>query len=746
MAVLSLLQSEVTSSQSELWYRIGPSTPRLATHAQVIRQTFGGRTVFVLEDPAASQYYRLSEAAYFWLCLLDGRRTVDEAWNIAAAQLGESAPTQRECVELLSRLQLFGLLDGDGPIAADMVTLRRREAASQRVKRRTGMGVSMTLPLVNPEPFLERTKWLWKAAFSLPGFTLWLTLVILGLYCVLSRPAALFGEFNTVLDPSNLFWMGVILLVLRAWHELGHAAACKAMGARCTELGIMVVMLVLPFPYCDATSSWRLAEPRKRIVVAAGGMYFETMLAAIAAILWWKAEPGLLRTLCYNTMVLSGFTTILFNVNPLMRYDGYYILSDATGIANLWQRSRELLTYLIERFAFGVRALRAPAVSSVFEFWFLLLYAILSVPYRVLVSFTIIYIIWSNPAYMTLGAVLAVVAAVLFLALPLVKGASYLLGSPKLMGKRPRAFAAVGVVLGLALFLLGVVPAPSAAYAPAIVRAEQEEPLRTGEAGFVETIVARAGEPVEAGAVVLTLRNPEVASGLAIAEAALSEALAKLDEAAADDATKRQIEERTVDKARADLERARARQAALTVRAPIAGILTPLGGTPIELENIQGKYLAKGTLLGIVASTGTPIVRAVVSDRDQAFLFPQGSETPRRTLTEQGLSASVKVKGQADRTFDAVISRFPSAGSRQLEAQSLAAQAGGEIVLDPTDQEHSTTLDPQFTVDLRPMDLSDAISLHAGQRARVRFAVPPRPLLVQWWRRLSQSFAERSPI
>lgn len=746
MAALDLLQEEVSSSQSDLWYRVGPTRPRLAVHANIIRQSLGDRTVFVLEDPASTQYFRLSEAAYWWLGLLDGKRTVHEAWTIAGTQLGEHAPTQRECVELLSRLQFFGMLEGDGPVAPDMVAHRHAKHASTRRQRRLGMGISLTVPLFNPDLFLESTKWLWKAFYSWIGLALWTAIVGLGLYCVLSKPDALFSQFNRVLDPANLLWMGVILLFLRAWHELGHAAACKALGARTTEVGVMLVMFVFPFPYCDATTAWRLPEPRKRIIVSAGGVYFETILAALAAILWWKSEPGLVRTLSYTTMVLSGFTTIVFNLNPLLRYDGYYILSDLTGIANLWQRSRDLLTFLIEKYAFGVKSLKAPLIATSREFWIVLIYGIFSIPYRLLVTFTIVFIIWSNPAYMTLGAVLAVIAAVMFIMLPIGKGITYLFGSVKLMGQRPRAVAACFATLGALVIGLGLVPAPSAGYAPAVIRAEREEPVRLGEAGFVDTVHVRAGSQVNAGDALFTLRNPEVSASLAQAEATYGESLAKLDDAASESPTQRQIEERTVAKAEAELSRARQRVAELIVRAPIAGTLTPLGGSPIDLENLPGRFLQKGALIGFVTTPDSLLIRAVVSDRDQAYLFPQGEKTPLRTADSAGVWASFRVRGQAAEAFQAAIVRFPSQGSRTLEAESLSAQAGGDIVLDPTDQKNETTLDPQFVVDLRPTDAATASHFKPGQRAHVRFATPPRPLLVQWWRRLSQSFAERSPV
>src|SRR5436190_7852151 len=343
--MLKLLREDVISSFSDLWYRLGGTRPRLSPHAKVTRQRFGGHASYIVEDPASGNYYRLSEPAYFFIGLLDGRRTVDHAWEACNAQLGDDAPTQRECVELLSRLQLYGCLSGDLPLAADMVELRRREARQRRMQRRAGRGISMTVPLLNPEPMLESAKHLLAGVFSKWGAAAWVTVVVFALYRVIVRRDALADGLSGVLNPSNLLWLGIVFLLLRALHEFGHAAATKAMGARCTEIGLMLIALVLPFPYCDTSAAWRLPEVWKRVIVSAGGMIVETFAAALAAIAWsymGKDDAGLPRTILYNTMVLSGVTTIVFNINPLLRYDGYYILSDITGSANLAMRGQEL--------------------------------------------------------------------------------------------------------------------------------------------------------------------------------------------------------------------------------------------------------------------------------------------------------------------------------------------------------------------------------------------------------------------
>ncbi len=743
--MLDLLREEPGSSFSDLWYRLGDTRPRLASHAQVIRQRFGGRTVFVIEDPAGGQYYRLSEAAYFWLGLLDGSRRVDESWRSAQAQLGEDAPTQRECVDLLARLQIHGLLEGEGPIAPDMLARRRQQAARSRFRQRAGMGVSFTLPLVNPQRFLASTSWLWRAAYSWGGLAVYVLALGAGLYSVLTRPDAIFGDFNSVLDPGNVAWLALVLVLLRAWHELGHAAACTALGARCSELGLMFVLLVFPFPYCDATAAWRLPQAWKRVVVSAGGMLFETFVASLAAVVWARSEPGLVRTLCYNTMVLSGVTTILFNINPLLRYDGYYIVSDVLGIPNLWQRSRDAAKFLLERVAFNVSAARPPSVRGPGEFWMLVAYAVCSIPYRILVAFTLIYAVWSSPRYLTLGAVLAFAGFVLFVAWPVARGAGYLLGSPKLLGRRSRALGVGAGVVALGLAALGLVPVSASADAPAILRAGDERPLRFGEDGFVERVLARPGARVEGGQPLVELRSPDVEAALAQARSRRDEALARRDQAAASDPTRRQIEERGVEQAAAELARAQARHDALVLRSPMPGVFVPGKSAGLEVENLPGQFVRRGDLLGYVVEPGRMVARAALSDRDQAFVFPHGPKIELDARGSPSVHAQVRVRGQASRAIPAQITQFPSAGSHQLDAPALGISAGGDVIEDPSDRRGQTALESQFLVEL-VLPSGDGVAMFSGQRARVRFTLPPRPLLTQWYRRFVQRFGEQSPI
>ncbi len=741
--MLNLLREEVSSSFSDLWYRLGPTRPRLSTHAQTIRQRFGSQTAFIVEDPAGGQYYRLSESAYFFLGLLDGRRSVDDAWQACNAQLGDDAPTQRECIDLLSRLQMHGLLSGDLPLAADMVELRGREARRRAVQRRTGRGVSITLPLVNPEPWLERSRHLLAIVFSRAGAAAWLIVVGFALYRLFLRRDVLGNGLNNILDVTNIAWLGVVFIVLRAWHEIGHACACKAMGARCTEIGLMIVAFLFPFPYCDTSAAWRLPQVWKRVVVSAGGVIFETFVAALAAIAWSFTsadDAGLVRTLLYNTMIISGVTTLVFNLNPLLRYDGYYILSDVAGSANLAQRSQELIKFLMQRYAFKVVRTTPPAVRSTGEFWLLIGYGLLSWPYRLLIVTSIVIVLWSNPKYLTLGAALAVVAGTMWIVWPMLKSIGWLFTSPRLMGRRVRAVTLTATALAIVAGGLGLIPVPAAGYATGTVEPRLLEPVRPMEDGFVTVIHVRAGDSVLEGDPIITIYNAEIMAELEAAQAAVDGARTQAD-AALGSGIDSVIALNRLRQLELALTHAQEQADSLTIRARTPGRVLPGAGLGPDLDRLLGSFFAKGSLLASVATTDQLLVRCVVPDREEGYIF-----RGRAGEEVEGVHATIRVRGRAGDEVNGAIVRLAPAGSRHVTSESLTNQAGGDVIADTNDRQSATTVAPHWLVEVEPRgaDPAQLEGWRPGLRARVRFGVESQPLLAQWWRRLHQFLADKA--
>jgi len=715
---------EIGSTFSDIWYRVADERPRLSPHANVIHQHYGPTMAYIVEDPASGQYYRMTEAAYLFVGLLDGKRTVDEAWNTCNAQLGDDAPTQRECIQVLSQLQMFGLLLGNSELAADMVLERKAQAKSTAIKKRTGLGVFWSIPLYNPEPMLERHKALISFMFSRLGATVWLAVVGAAIYLVLTNTDRLANDFGEAVSfrPEVISALALIFLVLRAIHELGHAAACKAMGGRSTEIGVIMIAGVLPLPYCDATTAWRFPEIWRRVVVSLGGIFAETFLAAIAAIVWALTDSATHPTatlISYQIMIVSGVTTLVFNLNPLLRYDGYYILSDVVGSPNLAQRSKDFLKFLIERYAFGVKSNRPPRIRDRAEASLLFVYALLATPYRLFIGIAIALIIAEQ--YGAIGLVLSVIVAFVWLVWPLLKGLGYLVSSPKLIGRRARALAVSALVVGVPIAALLIIPAPNSGYAPAIIQASESASARAGEDGFIARVLVRAGEHVTAGQALVELTNPELEAEAEAARARWERAVRSLNFAM----TRTQADE---DRARAELakssvemRRLESRLAKLTITAPIDGVVSPGSGSASDLRNIVGRFVQRGTLISLISTPDDLVVRALVPDRSAVRIFRKREESPKVT---------VRVRGEAGREIAGSIVRTAQLGTREVSIEALTTMAGGSIDIDPSSRDNLRALESHWFVEIRP-HAESSLRAQPGLRAKVRFAMEPEPLATQ---------------
>lgn len=727
-----MFRADVVSTFSELWYKVEGQRPRLSPHARFTRQVRGSETAYIAEDPAASQYYRISEAAYYFVAMLDGRVSVGEAWDACNAQLGDDAPTQRECVEVLGRLQLFGLLIADLPLSTDMVHERLAQARANKLKRRTGMWLFYSLPLLNPEPSLRRLAWLCRALFSPWMLAVWLIVGGYALMLVIQRLNRLGADVDDIarLDPGAIAVLSLVFLALRAIHEFAHAASCKAMGGRSTEIGLLLIAGILPLPYCDASSAWRFDKTWKRVLVSSAGMLAEMFVASIAAIYWAYSEPGVARGVAANVMVVASVTTLLFNANPLLRYDGYYILSDITNTPNLSQRSRDVWRYIIERYVFGVRGIQPPRIRGRGEGTLLIVYGFLSIPYRLLITVGILMLI-SNQ-YLTLGVLLAIVLTLVWVLLPTMKGLTYLLASARLTGRRVRAAAVVLLVAAVSVILFGFVPFPSSGQASAVVEPAVRSPIRATESGFVERVLVETGDHVEEGQPLMVLTSPDLMHQRAVTSATLLRARAEADRAmtqspAAASATAAQVEAVS-----ASLDQVNERIESLTIRAGASGVVIIPSDLGPSADVVLGRFVERGTLFGMVASTDRLVVRSLLPESARATLFLSGT-APKRV--------SVRVRGDAGTSHPARVTRDTPAATRDLPAESLATLAGGDVVVDPSSADRVVALSTYFLVEVTADDGLSGVM--PGQRARVRFEGQPESITAQLLRRLRRFVEDR---
>src|SRR5436190_15296936 len=429
---------------SNSWYRVASLRPRLRAHVRLHRHRYRGEVWYLLQDPASGRVHRFTPAARTLIAAMDGGRSVADIWELANRALGERAPTQDQVIQLLGQLHAADLLQSDvTPDIAELFARGEREVKSRR-RAAYANPMALRLPLWDPDAILERLRPGLDLIWSRWGAALWFAVVLPALFLVALHWPELSNNFSDrVLSVDNLVVLYLLFPVIKAFHELGHASATKAGGGEVHDMGIILLVL-MPVPYVEASAATAFRSRRRRAVVGAAGMAVEMFIAALAFYVWLAIEPGLLRAVLFNVMVIAGVSTLLFNGNPLLRYDAYYILCDLIEMPNLQARALRYWTYLAERYALGVREAEAPIASRGEKAWFVF-YGMASSTYRVLVTVVIALFIASR--FFIIGVLLAAWALVAMAVLPLARAARHVLASPRLRKRRRRA---IGVTFGSA--------------------------------------------------------------------------------------------------------------------------------------------------------------------------------------------------------------------------------------------------------------------------------------------------------
>ena len=221
-----------SSTFHESWYKLADLKPQIHISLKISRQKYRKRIWYVLQDPGNNQFFRINTQAYHFIAYLDGKRSVDAAWNLCYEEYGDDAPTQGDAITLLGQLYSSNLLQGDVP--ADAAGLLKRH--KRRLKKETSAYVKGILfarvPLFNPDHFLDRWSFLFGPFFSRIGYIFGCILIGTGLTFVFNNFDALTRESQDSLSPANLPWLYLMFMVTKLLHEFGHGFACKYYGLK----------------------------------------------------------------------------------------------------------------------------------------------------------------------------------------------------------------------------------------------------------------------------------------------------------------------------------------------------------------------------------------------------------------------------------------------------------------------------------------------------------------------------------
>jgi putative peptide zinc metalloprotease protein len=690
------------------WYRLAERHPHLRSDVRLQRQKVRDQSWYLLIDAASGQHHRINQRAYDFVGRCDGRRSVEQIWESLLEQLRDDAPTQDEVVRVLAQLEDQGLLVYDA--APDSATLERRH--DEAARRGFINPFALRIPLGDPSAWLRRLDGLTAALFRPSVLALWVAAVLIGLGAAASN--------WTTLQAHAARWMGTpryLLLCLLAFpvikglHELGHGLAVRRWGGDVHEAGFSLFVLV-PAPYVDASAAVAFRGRYQRVLTGAMGIMVELALAALALGVWLNVQPGLVRDLAFVTAFIASVSTLLFNGNPLLPFDGYYVLCDALDLPNLAARSRAFWANLMRRLTGRPGATNLQPARG--ERKWLLCYAPLSLAYRFFVAG--LMILWTGAHSFVLGTLAALVMLFLLVARPLWSATARLLDIPA-GRERKRVLALVSALSCTLLLLLCAVPLPYHTLAAAVVWPPEQAQLRPDTDGFVVQILARDGERVNKGQLLLKLDDPALLAARDKLESRIERLQASRFAALHGDQALVQNADQELAQANAELDRVQQRIASLELRARLDGTLV----LPHQ-DDIPGTLAREGELLGYVLAQATITLRAAVPEIDAALVRVATAEAEVH-LADTGEALRAEVM----RDMPAATSRLPSA--------ALGDRAGGPVLTDPADKDGLRTVEPVVWVDLMlPATRLERI----GGRAWVRFDHEATPLAARWLRRMHQ--------
>ncbi|MHB1036482.1 MAG: efflux RND transporter periplasmic adaptor subunit [Pirellulales bacterium] len=669
----------------------------------------GDTPYFIIEDPLRGKFYRIGVPEFTFISLLDGRTSVASALGFAAKQLGQQALVEQEGLAICRWLLDCQLAQTDESTLATRLCESAEKTARRRLLERINPLV-MKVPLVNPDRLLTaitpRLSWLLSWQF----FAVWMATCLYAVYLVAVDWSHLATSAGVILDRDNWLRLALAWALLKLLHELAHGLACKRYGGTVPAAGITFLFFV-PLAYVDVTSSWRFRSKWQRMATAAAGMYVEPFAAAIAVILWSNTSAGPAHHVALNVAVTAGFSTLLFNGNPLARFDGYFILSDLLGIPNLYPSSQQYLVALIQRHVLG----REPPLSN----WsprkkvMITIYAVAALVWRVVFFLAMALALVGMLAHF--GALLAVVLLGFGWGVPGIRIVRQLIRDRSHQPINKRRLATTAAVC-LFLVIVGVVllARPGTVRSPAVVEYSPLTVVRAATPGFVREICVHSGDVVETGQRIAILENRELSTQLAdlqleYRQSVLKERMFHQDEQLG----KCQVERANQDAIEKKIAETRDCIAALTVRAPVRGHVFAR-----DIESLAGRYLEAGNEIAIVGAEHTKELLIAVR-QDDLDLF----------LSHLGQRVDVHVRSGIAGPLSARLVKANPCGSTELPHPALAAPVGGPLAVrfKAESQQSSARrgeeyelLVPSFLVkaELQP---EQSLRVHAGQRVTVTF-------------------------
>ncbi len=711
-----------SSTNNPIWQRLESLRPSLPRHIHIQRRDYNNERWYLLQDKSNGRFHRLTPSAWRLISAMDGRNSLAQilkaANNPAFYESEDEVPTHDDLIHLLQYLHVADLLVCDMPPNTQELFARREQKKQQRWVRLLMNPLTWNIPLGNPDSVLNKLMPLARLLATRTMGVIWL--LVVG-YALLQAGAhwqqLTHGQLDRVLSPGNLFLLWLTYPFFKVLHELGHGLFTKVWGGQVNDCGLVFVVGT-PLPYVDASAATGFYSKHQRLMVSAAGMAVELFLAALALLLWVQLSGGFLRDFLYNIILIGGVSTLFFNGNPLMRFDGYHLVTDAFDLPNLATRANQQVSYLLRRYAYGIINVFSPA-SSTREAWLLASYSVAAFIYRVFMLFFIILLVASY--FPVLGLVIGAWLIFFQLVWPALKALRFLAQDKQLANQRKRAWTVTGVAGAAVLLVVLAVPMPQSTSAEAVLWLPDDARVKVESSGEVAELLVDNGAQVVAGQELLHLHNPVLVAQLAVQQARLREYEARYQQAWVDDRAQAQMFEQDIAAIKAEIALLQTRVVNLVVRSPSAGIFRLT-----RTYYLPGSFLHQGDELALIEKPDSLRVRAALL-QEEIGLVQQATHSVSLGF------ASAPTQGREARLVPGEV-----IASQQLPNPVLGTQGGGRIAVDAAQPGGVQVKEKVFLVDLAVQDFVQ--SGHFGERAYVKFHHPAEPLAVRWYRSLQQVF------
>lgn len=679
------------------------SKPRLDPNVRIYLQRYRDEEWYLLADPLAHNHVLVDQISYRLLQQLEQGTSVDAAIKNLATQhhvhfeLSDVAP-------LLGKLHDAKMLRGD--LKPNLEQSVNDTPVSWRSKLLTP--TSIKIPLLDPDRFLSKIGWVSTKIMNPQGAIFFIFLLVAAITITMTQWPALESHWDSrFMDPANLVFTLLLYPLIKGLHEIGHGLVAKHYGAEIHELGVLLLVF-FPVPYVDATSTATLYNSRHRMLVAGAGIMTELALASLAVIGWHYLSPGIAKDLCFNVAILAGTSTLLFNGNPLLRFDGYYVLTDAIEIPNLGPRASAYLGFLFRTRVLNL-AETEPASTASERRWFLT-YGIASACYRLVVSLAIALYVAGR--FFFLGILLAIWFLLYQVIRPYLKALLAAVPLARNQGKALRLASVFTTITVLVPLLLWLVPVQQSTTAYGIVMPPETSLIRAQSSGFIDTFPASNGVDIRSGEAVVNLRNEEFGFLERQQAARLTELEAEFRLALVNKTADLERLKKEVQYAEKQLGQTRIDIRDLAITSPANGRFLL-----ISKQNHPGRWIERGTVLGVVASADEWTARVMVPQASIDLLHLPPRKILAMTFSAPGQPRRAVLDGQIPR------------GTMILPQKSLGTANGGPIPVDISDASGLKLLEPMFQVNV----LLPEASYHAGQTVLVWFLHDKEPIGTRLW-------------